>query len=391
MTDHLIFQKPQAMVEIARKILAIHVDPSDLLIIMKCLQNDHIELETVDCGQSSFSQGLEILLTKYMNIDCLIINYDMPKGISFLQELKSHQETKSIPVIILTELDIELEGEKILMEYLKAGAEFFINKYSAPSSICAKLRSALKIRAIQRDLDYYYQFVEKKRILNGLDGVGESSVQIPPKNLSCNDQAKEKRGQGDFDLDVDLEPTIISQCIQGGANESQPLTVLLIEDDPGHARLIEKNLRRTAIINTIIKLDDGQQAADFLFNHRNHLDHHSQICPAPKDEKGLSMVSMVSIDQKEYPRHFLILLDLNLPLLSGYEILKLLKKHENTRHIPVIVLTTIDNPSDISKCYELGCNVFITKPVKAEDFSEAVRKLGLFISTLKIPMNRLEI
>jgi CheY-like chemotaxis protein len=81
----------------------------------------------------------------------------------------------------------------------------------------------------------------------------------------------------------------------------------------------------------------------------------------------------------------LVLLDLNLPGLDGYQVLARLKSDERTRQIPVIILTTTDDPREVERCYALGCNVYITKPVEYEQFSEAIRKLGLFLSVVKIP------
>jgi len=140
----------------------------------------------------------------------------------------------------------------------------------------------------------------------------------------------------------------------------QPVTILLVEDDPGHARLIEKNLRRGGVSNEIVTFDNGQKAVDFLFKKGDYAgaDHASPL---------------------------LILLDLNMPVLDGYKVLKMIKASDDTRHIPVVVLTTTDNPQEITKCYESGCNVYVTKPVDYEQFSEAIRKLGLFLSIVKIP------
>ena len=140
----------------------------------------------------------------------------------------------------------------------------------------------------------------------------------------------------------------------------QPVTILLIEDDPGHALLIEKNLRRAGIANDIIVLDNGQKAVDFLFKEGAYKGNQQPVPP-------------------------LILLDLNLPVLDGFNVLKRIKSDNRTRQIPVIVLTTTDSPHEISRCYELGCNVYITKPVEYDNFSDAIRKLGLFLSIVKVP------
>ncbi len=137
---------------------------------------------------------------------------------------------------------------------------------------------------------------------------------------------------------------------------NQSITLIMVEDDPGHARLIEKNLRRAGISNQMICLDNGRKALDYFAG--DYAERHDQS---------------------------LILLDLNLPEIDGYEVLRTLKSTPATRNIPIIVLTTTDNPREIDRCYELGCNVYITKPVEYENFSDAIRKLGLMLSVVKIP------
>ena len=140
----------------------------------------------------------------------------------------------------------------------------------------------------------------------------------------------------------------------------QDVAILLVEDDPGHARLIEKNLRRSNIKNDIIAVGDGQQALDYLFGEGDYVG-------------------------SEHASPLLVLLDLNLPVLDGYQVLKRMKADELTRRIPVIILTTTDDAREVSLCYDLGCNVYITKPVDYEQFSEAIRKIGLFLSVVTIP------
>lgn len=137
-------------------------------------------------------------------------------------------------------------------------------------------------------------------------------------------------------------------------SEIQQVTILLAEDDLGHARLIEKNLRRSNITNDIVHVTDGQQAIDYLF---------CDECASP----------------------LLVLLDLNMPVLDGYQVLDRIKADESTKHIPVVVLTTTDDAREVSRCYDLGCNVYMTKPVDYPQFSEAIRKLGLFLSVVTVP------
>jgi CheY-like chemotaxis protein len=138
--------------------------------------------------------------------------------------------------------------------------------------------------------------------------------------------------------------------------EKQHVTIFLVEDDPGHAVLIEKNLRRAGISNTIVAVTDGRKAVDFLLN-----------------------------SDGDHPEPLVILLDLNLPVLDGYQVLKIIKNDERTRQIPVIILTTTDNPAEVAKCYELGCNVYVTKPVEYEAFSKAIQNLGLLLSVITVP------
>ena len=140
----------------------------------------------------------------------------------------------------------------------------------------------------------------------------------------------------------------------------QDTTILLVEDDPGHARLIEKNLRRANATSGVIKASNGQQALDYLFSEGQYA--------------GTERASPL-----------LVLLDLNMPVLDGYQVLERMKSDERTRHIPVIMLTTTDDACEVSRCYELGCSVYVTKPVDYEQFTLAIRNLGLFLSIVTVP------
>ena len=137
---------------------------------------------------------------------------------------------------------------------------------------------------------------------------------------------------------------------------SHAVKIVMIEDDHGHAKLIEKNIRRANISNEIQHFDDGGKALDYLFT-------------AEVRANG----------------PLLILLDLNLPDMSGTEILAQVKADERLRRAPVVVLTTTDDKTEIQRCYDLGCNVYITKPVDYEAFAGAIRQLGLFLSVMQAP------
>ena len=140
--------------------------------------------------------------------------------------------------------------------------------------------------------------------------------------------------------------------------QEQPVTILMIEDDEGHARLIERNIRRAGIHNAIRHFADGTSALEYIFNHS---DGPAQNGPA------------------------LILLDLNLPDMSGIDILTRIKAEPRLKRTPVVVLTTTDDKVEIQRCYDAGCNVYITKPVNYESFADAIRQLGLFLSVIQVP------
>ncbi len=137
-----------------------------------------------------------------------------------------------------------------------------------------------------------------------------------------------------------------------------PVKILLVEDDPGHARLIEKNLRRGGILHDIMYFNNGQTILEYL----------NTSLAEQGEEEGL-----------------LILLDLNLPVLDGYRVLERIKANEQTKRIPVIILTTTDIPQDVERCYGLGCNLFITKPIQYDEFSTAIQNLSGLLSIVKVP------
>jgi len=139
-----------------------------------------------------------------------------------------------------------------------------------------------------------------------------------------------------------------------------PVTIVMVEDDEGHARLIEKNIRRAGVNNEIVPFTDGTSALNFLFG------------PGGSGEVSAR-------------RAFLILLDLNLPDMTGIDILQRVKANEHLRRSPVVILTTTDDQREIQRCYDLGCNVYITKPVNYEGFANAIRQLGLFFSVIQVP------
>ena len=141
---------------------------------------------------------------------------------------------------------------------------------------------------------------------------------------------------------------------------NRDVVLLIADDDAGHARLIEKNLRRAGLSNSILRFEDGQQILDFLFQRG---DGQKRTADTP----------------------YLLLLDIRMPKVDGVEVLRQLKADPELRKISVSMLTTTDDPREVERCHGLGCNNYIVKPVDYEKFSEAMNKLGLFISLVQVP------
>jgi CheY-like chemotaxis protein len=144
--------------------------------------------------------------------------------------------------------------------------------------------------------------------------------------------------------------------------DAKPVTIVMIEDDEGHARLIEKNIRRAGVNNELIAFANGASALEYLLG-----------------ADGSGEVSS--------RRQLLVLLDLNLPDMAGVEVLTKIKNNSHLKRTPVVVLTTTDDSREIQNCYDLGANVYITKPVNYDGFSNAIRQLGLFFSVIQVPEN----
>ena len=139
-----------------------------------------------------------------------------------------------------------------------------------------------------------------------------------------------------------------------------PVSIVMIEDDEGHATLIERNIRRAGVNNPITPFTSGTAALEYLMGEDGSGSVHS----------GSSL---------------LILLDLNLPDMMGVDILAKVKNNQHLKRSPVVVLTTTDDQREIQRCYDLGANVYITKPVDYEGFANAIRQLGLFFSVMQVP------
>jgi len=137
------------------------------------------------------------------------------------------------------------------------------------------------------------------------------------------------------------------------------IVIISVEDDPGHAVLIEKNLRKSEIVKEIIKFNNGEDALNFLLKKST-----------PHRQKDVQYV---------------LLLDIRMPKIDGLEVLKQVKEDDELKKMPVIMLTTTDDPKEIELCYKLGCNNYITKPVDYNKFSDILKNLDSFLKILKLP------
>lgn len=140
----------------------------------------------------------------------------------------------------------------------------------------------------------------------------------------------------------------------------EEIVVIIAEDDDGHAMLVKKNLKRGGVINKTIRFKDGEEVLDFLF----------------QKNEGFQRESSIS---------YLMLLDMRMPKIDGIEVLRRVKEDNELRKMPIIMLTTTDDPIEINKCHMFGCNSYIVKPINYDKFVEVILQLGIFIKMVQIP------
>ncbi|HXC02131.1 MAG TPA: response regulator [Opitutaceae bacterium] len=144
-------------------------------------------------------------------------------------------------------------------------------------------------------------------------------------------------------------------------NDPNAVELLLVEDNPQDLELALRALRKANLSNRIHVARDGAEALEFIFCEGPHAARRITDCPK------------------------VILLDLKLPKVDGLEVLKLIKGDPRTKMIPVVVLTSSKEQSDVVESYQLGVNSYIVKPVNFEQFAEAVHDLGLYWLLLNQP------
>ncbi|MEU8305450.1 response regulator [Actinomadura sp. NPDC048955] len=142
----------------------------------------------------------------------------------------------------------------------------------------------------------------------------------------------------------------------------QPITVLLVEDDPGDELMTREAFEHNKVGNTLQVVRDGAEALDFLYKRGEHVG---------------------------APRPDLVLLDLNLPKRDGREVLEEIKSDPELASIPVVVLTTSSAEEDILRSYKLHANAYVTKPVDFDQFIKAIRQIDdFFVTVVRLPTRR---
>jgi CheY-like chemotaxis protein len=126
--------------------------------------------------------------------------------------------------------------------------------------------------------------------------------------------------------------------------------------------LVMDSLKEAGVHNRIIRFRDGEEALDFFLGDKSG---------RPGYQPGEA---------------YLLLLDIRMPKVDGIEVLETIKNTPHLKSLPVIMLTTTDDPREVKRCHALGCNSYITKPVEFAAFAETLRRLGLFILVIQVPI-----
>lgn len=147
-------------------------------------------------------------------------------------------------------------------------------------------------------------------------------------------------------------------------NGENAVTILMAEDDDGHALLVQECFEIVGVYNPLIRFKDGREIWGFLSG-----------AAKPCFDAG---------------KAYLLLLDIRMPGLDGVEVLRRVKQDPRLKTLPVIMLSTTDDPGEINLCYELGCSNYLTKPIDFKRFAEIIKRLGLFLMIGKVNKLRAE-
>ena len=143
--------------------------------------------------------------------------------------------------------------------------------------------------------------------------------------------------------------------------QTHSILIMLVEDDTGHCLLIRENLRASGIVNEIVEVHDGEEALDYLYSRGAYAGSAKTTRPG------------------------LILLDIKMPKMDGLTLLERVKADPQLRSIPVLMLTSTDDQVEVNRCYALGANSYIVKPVQYDEFQAKVKALGLYLDIVRFP------
>ena len=138
------------------------------------------------------------------------------------------------------------------------------------------------------------------------------------------------------------------------------IVIVITDDDEGHAELIREGLRDSGITTPILRFVDGEELWNFVLG---------------KTVRG---------ETRKKDKGYVILLDINMPRMDGIEVVTKIRQNTDTKGMPIIMLTTTDDPREVERCYQAGCSIYIVKPVDFSLFSENLRRLGLFLQIIQV-------
>ena len=136
--------------------------------------------------------------------------------------------------------------------------------------------------------------------------------------------------------------------------------IILAEDDDGHAGLIYKTLKRAGVENDILHFEDGEKTLNYLFRRGDYFHREERVS-------------------------HILLLDLRMPVVDGKEVIRQVKQDKELQNIPIIVVSTTDDPEEIENCYSMGCSKYIVKPIQYDEFTEVITQLGHYLLEVVIP------
>lgn len=145
-------------------------------------------------------------------------------------------------------------------------------------------------------------------------------------------------------------------------SQNNTISILLVEDDEGHADLVKWNLEKVGVENPLYHVKNGQKAIDFLMRQGDYTEETS----LPHD-------------------NLIMLLDINMPVMDGHEVLERVRSNDKTKNLPIIMLTTAEDKRSVKQCYASGCNLFLKKPVNHTQFVATIQQLGAILPMMRLP------